>query len=81
LQGTPWRVFLLANAAGAAIWVATMTTVGVLLGANLDHAVGLVERVGYWGLGAALLLVALAVLGHRFRLRRRARAAGRAGTD
>jgi membrane protein DedA with SNARE-associated domain len=75
MHGTPWRVFLAANAAGAALWVAVMTTIGVLLGANLDHAVHLVEQLGYGGLAIAAALVVLAIAIHLHR-RGRARAGG-----
>jgi membrane protein DedA with SNARE-associated domain len=76
MHGTPWRVFLLANAAGAAIWVATMTTIGVLVGANLDRAISIVTQVGYWGIaGAAVVLVAALAYRHRIRRLRASRAA------
>jgi len=57
-----WRSFLIANAAGAAIWVAVVTTVGVLVGSNLDLALKIVERVGLGGLVVAVLIGGVAVL-------------------
>jgi membrane protein DedA with SNARE-associated domain len=52
-----WPRFLIANAAGGAVWVATITTIGLLIGNNLDRAVSVVSRAGYIGLGAAVALV------------------------
>ena len=68
-QRMPWPRFLVANAAGGAVWVAAVTTVGLLLGSNLDRALRLVSRAGYAGLAIAVVLAA-AVL---WRLRRRRR--------
>jgi membrane protein DedA with SNARE-associated domain len=80
MHGTPWRAFLAANAAGGLVWVAVMTTIGVLLGANLDHAVHLVEQLGSGGLAVAGALVVLAVILHLYR-RRRAQAGEAGGGD
>lgn len=65
-----WPRFLLANAAGGAVWVAVITTVGLLLGSNLDRAVTLVGRVGYVGLGLAMVAGLVGVVAYR---RRRSR--------
>jgi membrane protein DedA with SNARE-associated domain len=55
----PWPRFLAANAAGGAVWVGIVTTIGVLLGSQLDRAVTIVTNTGYVGLGlAAVLLLA-----------------------
>ncbi len=58
----PWPRFLIANAAGGAVWVASVTTVGLLLGSNLDRAIRLVSRAGYAGLGIAAILAAAFVV-------------------
>jgi phosphatidylglycerol lysyltransferase len=62
-----WPVFLAANAAGGACWVALVVTIGVVLGSNAETIVG---RIGYFGLGGAVLVVAAAYLLHRRRLAR-----------
>lgn len=69
-QHMPWPRFLVANAAGGAVWVAAVTTVGLLLGRNLGRAIRLVSRAGYAGLGIAVVLGAGYVI---WRLRRRHR--------
>lgn len=66
----PWRRFFVANAAGGAGWVAAIVVVGVLVGQNLDRAVRLVGRVGYIGLGVAVVVVAAYVLVRRLVMRR-----------
>ena len=68
----PWPRFLLANAAGGAVWVAAVTTVGLLLGSNLGRAIRLVSRAGYAGLGVAVILGGGFVVWN-FRRRRRER--------
>lgn len=72
MHGMPWRRFMIANAAGAAIWVGAVTALGTLLGANLDRALRLVSRAGYVGLGLALLLI-LTVAAVRIARRRHSR--------
>jgi membrane protein DedA with SNARE-associated domain len=52
-----WRAFMLANALGAAIWVAAVMTVGLLVGSNIDRAIKIVEGAGYIGLGLFVLLI------------------------
>lgn len=66
----PWRTFLLANAAGAAVWVGAMTAVGMLVGANLDRALRLVSRGGLVGLGTVVLAAAGYLLLRAWRRRR-----------
>lgn len=68
-----WPVFLVANASGGACWVATVVTIGVLLGNNAEAIVG---RVGYGGLAGAVLLAIGAFVWHRRRVARE-RAEGR----
>jgi membrane protein DedA with SNARE-associated domain len=71
IHGMHWPRFLVANAAGGAVWVATITTIGLLIGNNLDRAVSVVSQAGYVGLGAAVLLVVGAwVWWHATRTRR-----------
>jgi phosphatidylglycerol lysyltransferase len=57
-QNMPWPRFLAANAAGAAVWVASVTTVGLLLGSNLTRAMHLVSGAGYVGLAIVVILAA-----------------------
>jgi membrane protein DedA with SNARE-associated domain len=66
----PWPGFFVANATGGALWVAVIVVIGVLIGSNLDRAISLVGRVGYIGLGVAVLMV-LAYVGVRVWRRRR----------
>lgn len=66
----PWPAFVAANAAGGAVWVAVIVTIGVLVGSNLDNAVGLVGKAGYLGLAGVLVLVA-AYVAIRVLMRRR----------
>ncbi len=66
----PWPEFVVANATGGALWVAAIVVVGVLIGNNLDRAISFVGRVGYIGLGAAIVLV-LAYFARRMQRRRR----------
>jgi membrane protein DedA with SNARE-associated domain len=68
----PWPGFFVANATGGGLWVAAIVVVGVLIGNNLDSAISLVGRIGYIGLGAAVLLVVAYVSVRAWR-RRRAR--------
>jgi membrane protein DedA with SNARE-associated domain len=65
----PWPRFLVANASGGAVWVAAVTTVGLLLGSNLGRAIRLVSRAGYAGLAIAVILAA--GFGIRYLRRRR----------
>jgi membrane protein DedA with SNARE-associated domain len=53
-----WPSFFLANAGGAAAWVAAVTTVGLIVGDNLGRAVRIVERTGYGGLAAIAAIAA-----------------------
>ncbi|HET9051436.1 MAG TPA: DedA family protein [Candidatus Dormibacteraeota bacterium] len=64
MNGMPWRVFVVANAAGGAIWVGIVVTVGVLVG---NSAETIVSRAGYAGLGGAVVLAAAAYVFHRRR--------------
>jgi membrane protein DedA with SNARE-associated domain len=56
-----WRNFLLANAAGAACWVAAVMTVGLLVGSNLHRAIRIIENGGYIGLAIATLISVVVV--------------------
>lgn len=55
----PWPRFLAANAAGGAVWVGAVTTIGVLLGSQLDRAVSVVTNTGYVGLVLVAVLLAV----------------------
>jgi len=70
LHHMPWRVFLVSNAAGAAVWVAAVVTAGLLVGGNLDHIITLISRGGYIALGLAVVL-AVAYVAWRVVRRRR----------
>jgi len=70
MNGMRWRTFLIANAAGGALWVAAVVTAGVLVGSNLDSAVSLVSRAGYVGLALAVVAVGGFYALHRRRVAR-----------
>jgi membrane protein DedA with SNARE-associated domain len=57
----PWPAFVVANATGAAAWVAVIVTIGVLVGNNLDSAISLVGKAGYVGLAAVVVILAVYV--------------------
>jgi len=57
-----WRAFLIANALGAACWVAAVMAVGLLVGSNLHRAIKIVENAGYVGLAVVVVLAILAGL-------------------
>ncbi len=65
----PWKVFLPANIAGGACWVAMVTGIGLAIGSNLDRALAIVSRTGLIGLLLAVVVVgawiAWLVLRHR----------------
>jgi membrane protein DedA with SNARE-associated domain len=65
-----WPRFFVANALGAALWVGVVVTIGLLLGNSLDRALTIVKRLGYAGLGLAVLLAAGALAVHFWRQRR-----------
>lgn len=73
--GMHWRRFLVANAAGAALWVGVWTTVGYVSGSHLDAVYGVLRRVFLYVLVAAVVLVLVRVALH-LRRRRSGRAAG-----
>lgn len=78
LAGThrmPWPRFVMANAAGAVVWVGAVTAVGLLVGSNLGRAISIVSRAGYAGLAVAAVL-ALALVVGRLRRNRRERREG-----
>jgi membrane protein DedA with SNARE-associated domain len=52
----PWPVFVVANAAGAAVWVAVVLTVGLVVGKNIERASGLLTGSGLVGLVAVILM-------------------------
>ena len=67
MNGMPWRVFVVANASGGAIWVGIVVAVGVLVGNNAET---IVSRAGYAGLGGAVLVAGAAYGLHRWRTAR-----------
>lgn len=69
----PWPRFVVANAAGAILWVGAVTAVGFTLGSNLDRAIHVVKTAGYLGLALAALVVAGWVAFHVRRSRRERR--------
>ena len=70
LHHMPWRTFLLANAAGAAVWVGAVVTAGLLVGGNLDRIITLISRGGLIALGLAVLGGVAFVVWHQVRRRR-----------
>jgi membrane protein DedA with SNARE-associated domain len=70
ITGMRWLKFLLYNALGAALWVATWTSVGYLAGNHITTIYDAVGRYSLYALGAAAVIVAALVIRHR---RRRAR--------
>lgn len=67
----PWPSFLLANAAGAAVWVGLVVTAGMLIGDNLHRAHTLLTGAGLAMLAVAAVAVSAGLILAR---RRRARA-------
>lgn len=72
ITGMHWLKFLLFNALGAALWVATWTSVGYFAGNHIETIYNAVGRYALYLAGAAVLLVVALVLRRR---RRRAHAA------
>lgn len=70
ITGMRWLKFLLYNTLGAALWVATWTSVGYLAGNHITTVYDAVGRYSLFALGAAALVLAWLVIRHR---RRRAR--------
>ena len=68
----PWRHFLICNATGAALWVATWTSLGYLAG---NHVETISRYFTYFAIGAAVIVVAV-VLWHLRQRRRHKRTAG-----
>lgn len=60
----PWPVFVVANAAGAAVWVAVVVIVGLIVGQNIDRASSLLTGSGFVGLVAVVLLL-ISIIGWR----------------
>ena len=69
--GMPWRRFLLFNALGAALWVATWTSLGYLAG---NHVETISRDFTYFAIGAGVLLL-LFVAWHLRKRRKEKRAA------
>ena len=67
----PWRRFLLFNALGAALWVATWTSLGYLAG---NHVETISRDFTYFAIGAGVLLL-LFVAWHLRKRRKEKRAA------
>jgi membrane protein DedA with SNARE-associated domain len=70
VTGMPWRRFLAFNALGAALWVATWTSVGYLAGNHITTIYDAVNRYALYALGAVAVLIVALLVRHR---RRRAR--------
>jgi membrane protein DedA with SNARE-associated domain len=71
MSGMPWARFLVANAAGAGVWVGTVTAVGVAFSDSVDRAARLVERAGYGVLDATVVAAATVLVVQLRRLRAR----------
>jgi membrane protein DedA with SNARE-associated domain len=65
-----WPRFFFANAAGGALWVGVIVTIGYMLGNSLSRAVTIVKSLGYGGLGLAVIVVTVALGIHFWRQRR-----------
>jgi membrane protein DedA with SNARE-associated domain len=64
MHGMPWTRFLVANATGAAVWVAAVVAVGLAAGSQLHLAIRIVSSAGYVGLALVVVLI-LGVVGTR----------------
>ncbi|GAA1905233.1 DedA family protein [Streptantibioticus ferralitis] len=71
LAEMPWLRFLFFNAVGAALWVGTWVTVGVLAGEHLDTLYPAIQRYELYVLAAVAMLI-LVLLTRRLRRRRAA---------
>lgn len=71
ITGMRWLKFLMFNALGAALWVATWTSVGYFAGNHITGIYDTVNRYALYFLGAAVVLVAALVVRHRRRRGRR----------
>ena len=78
ITGMRWLKFLLFNALGAALWVATWTSVGYFAGNHIQTIYNAVGRYALYFAGAAVLLIVALVLRRR---RRRAHAAAGGSGD
>lgn len=76
--GMRWRRFLLANALGAALWVAVWTSVGYVSGSHLEAVYGVLRRVFLYVLIALAVLVCVRIGMH---LRRRHRSRSSSDAD
>ena len=61
-----WRRFLLANMAGAAIWVAAWSFAGIKAGENIDTLNTVVEKGARWLVLAVVVFVVGSLLWHRY---------------
>lgn len=78
----PWPRFLVANAAGAAVWTGLIVTLGLLIGDNLHRAHALLTWVGLAGLAVATFsLVTMVVLARRRRRSHRGERSTEAGRN
>ena len=74
----PWPRFLAFNALGAALWVATWTSVGYLAGNHIQAIYTQASRYALYLLAAAALAIAALIIRHQLRLRPRT---GQPGND
>jgi len=66
--GMPWRRFLLFNALGAALWVATWTSIGYLAGSHVET---ISRYFTYFAVAAAVVIVAFLLWHLRHRRKRK----------
>ncbi|MFC0505349.1 DedA family protein [Micromonospora costi] len=71
-SGMPWRLFVLYNALGAAVWVGVWATIGYLAGNHIQAIVADVHRL-QWFVVAAAACAVFAYVGWRLARRRRRR--------
>jgi len=75
VAGMPWGRFVLANAAGAAVWAAVIATLGYLAGPAWTVLQVWLGRCAWLAVGAVVLAVIAWRFAHYVRIRRESRAA------
>lgn len=81
ITGMRWLKFLLFNALGAALWVATWTSVGYFAGNHITTIYDAVNRYALYFVAAAVVLAIALIVRHRRRKRRQAAERDEAGSE